>query len=127
MRCLVNWARRSHDLPPLRQSRRLDRSSSLRADAIRRCDRLSHAPCGQSFGAPFARVGYRGSFGENLAWGGGTRGSARSALRMWLASRFHRATILRRGWRDLGLHVVRADHLFGAPDVSLWVAQFGGR
>ena len=127
MHCLVNWTRRRHGLRPLRNSRPLDRSSSLRANAIRRCGQFSHTPCGQSFGAVFATVGYSGSFGETLAWGGGPLGSARSALQMWLGSPSHRRTILQRGWRDLGLKVVRADRLFGAADVSLWVAQFGRR
>lgn len=129
MRCLVNWARGSHGLQALRGSGRLNRSSMLRAEAIRRCAQFSHTPCGQSFAAVFARVGYlRGAtVGENLAWGGGALGSARNALQSWLGSPEHRSNLLRRGWRDLGIGLVRADQLFGAGDVSVWVTQFGRR
>jgi uncharacterized protein YkwD len=128
MECLVNWARRSHGLSSLRDSRRLDRSSRLRALAIRRCQQFSHTPCGQSFGGVFVRAGYRGwRVGENIAWGGGPLGSARSTFERWLASPPHRQTIFARAWRDFGVGVVRASQLFGAQEVSVWVAHFGRR
>lgn len=77
----------------------------------------------------FAQVGYvRGAmFGENIAWGGGTLGSARTTFQNWLGSPSHRANIFRRGWRDLGIGLVRADQLFGQPQVSVWVTHFGRR
>lgn len=128
MQCLVNWARRSRGLAQLHESRRLDRSSLLKALAIRRCQHFSHTPCGQSFGTVFERVGYRrGQVGENLAWGGGPLGSARSALQLWLSSPTHRRTLLTGAWRDLGIAEVRADQLFGAQQVSVWVVHFGRR
>jgi uncharacterized protein YkwD len=128
MQCLVNWARRNHGLSRLRDSRRLDRSSRLRALAIRRCQQFSHTPCGQSFGTVFARAGYRASrIGENIAWGGGPLGSARSTFERWLASPAHRSTLFTRAWRDLGVSVVRANQMFGAQEVSIWVTQFGRR
>jgi len=128
MHCLVSWARSHRGLPRLRNSRPLDRSSLLRAAAIRRCGDFSHTPCGQSFVGVFAQVGYRrAAVGENLAWGGGPLGSARSAFQSWLSSPAHRRNVFRRGWRDLGIGLVRADRLFGAAQVSVWVAQFGRR
>jgi uncharacterized protein YkwD len=128
MQCLVNWARRSHGLGQLRDSNRLDRSSRLRALAIRRCQQFSHTPCGQSFGTVFTRAGYRASrIGENIAWGGGPLGSARSTFERWLASPAHRRTLLTPAWRDLGVGVVRASRLFGVMEVSVWVAHFGRR
>jgi uncharacterized protein YkwD len=129
MQCLVNWARRHHGLSGLRSSARLDRSSLLRAAAIRRCREFSHTPCGQSFMGVFARVGYPRSarVGENLFWGSSTNGSARSAFQGWLASPGHRHIVFMRGWRGLGIGLVRAPQLFGAAEVSVWVVQFGSR
>jgi uncharacterized protein YkwD len=129
MQCLVNWARRRHGLSTLRDSRRLDRSSLLRADAIRRCRDFSHTPCGQSFMGVFAKVGYPRSatVGENLFWGSAALGSARSAFNGWLGSPGHRHILFMRGWRGLGVGLVRASELFGAAGVSVWVAQFGSR
>ncbi len=129
MHCLVNWARRKHGLRALADRHRLDRSSLLRAAAIRRCRDFSHTPCGQTFMGVFARVGYPRSaaVGENLFWGGGAFGSARSAFQGWLGSPGHRHIVFMRRWRGLGIGVVNAPQLFGAAQVSVWVAQFGTR
>jgi uncharacterized protein YkwD len=129
MQCLVNWARRHRGLVTLRDSRRLDRSSLLRAAAIRRCRDFSHTPCGQPFMGVFAKVGYPRSatVGENLFWGSAALGSARSAFQGWLGSTAHRHILFMRGWRGFGIGLVQANQLFGANQVSVWVAQFGSR
>jgi uncharacterized protein YkwD len=129
MQCLVNWARRHHGLSTLRDSRQLDRSSLLRAAAIRRCRDFSHTPCGQPFMGVFAKVGYPRSatVGENLFWGSAALGSARGAFQGWLGSPGHRHILFMRGWRGLGIGLVRASQLFGAAEVSVWVTQFGSR
>jgi uncharacterized protein YkwD len=129
MQCLVNAARRERGLAVLRNSPRLDRSSLLRASAIRRCSDFSHTPCGQSFMGVFAKVGYPRSaaVGENIFWGSASLGSARSAFEGWLASPGHRHILFMRGWRGLGIGLVQAGQLFGAAQVSVWVTQFGSR
>jgi uncharacterized protein YkwD len=129
MQCLVNWARRHRGLSVLRDSHLLDRSSRLRAAAIRRCGDFSHTPCGQSFMDVFASVGYprAAAVGENLFWGGGPLGSARNAFQGWLGSPAHRHVLFMRGWRGLGIGLARANQLFGAAQVSVWVTQFGSR
>jgi uncharacterized protein YkwD len=130
MRCLINWARRSHGLRPLRPSAALNRSAGMRADAIRRCRQFSHAPCGQRFLAVFQRVGYtrRGfTVGENLGWGEGSLASARSIVAAWLRSPPHRANLLAGGFRDVGLVRIDATGVFGSGAVGLWVCQFGRR
>jgi len=129
MHCLVEWVRARHGLSGLRERSQLDRSSSMRAAAIRRCGQLSHTPCGQAFIQPFVRVGYlrrRGTVGENLAWGSGSLGSPRATLAAWLASPEHRANLLGRAWRDCGISLARG-RLFGNAGASLWILQFGRR
>ena len=129
MRCLINWVRRHAGEAALRRSAELDRSAALRARDIRRCQDFSHTPCGEPFIAVFTLVHYfsgAAAVGENLAWGQGRLGTARTAMKLWLASPEHRAILYTASWRDLG--VARAHGtLFGRPDVSLWVAQFGRR
>ena len=127
LRCLINWARRHGGQPALRRSPELDRSAALRAGEIRRCQDFSHTPCGEPFIAVFGTVGYPlAAVGENLAWGQGRLGTARTAMASWLASPEHRQILFGANWRDLGLARVRAG-LFGRSNVTLWVAQFGRR
>jgi uncharacterized protein YkwD len=130
LRCLVNWARRHAGQPALRRSPELDHSAAMRANDIRRCQDFSHTPCGESFITVFQQAGYltaAGTVGENLAWGQGRLGSARTAMAGWLASLEHRQILFGSRWRDLGLARVRAGSLFGRANVTVWVAQFGQR
>ena len=45
----------------------------------------------------------------------------------WLGSPEHRQILFDASWRDLGVARVRALGLFGRPNVTVWVAQFGRR
>jgi len=130
MLCLVNQARGSHALRPVRVSPLLGRSAQLRANAIVRCRQFSHTPCGQSFGAVFQAVGYtrgRYSVGENLAWGIGSQASPTHTIQRWLASPAHRRVLFSPRWREFGLSFVEANSLFAPGANRLWVAQFGRR
>jgi uncharacterized protein YkwD len=132
LHCLVNWARGRRGLRGVRELPLLDRSALLRALEIRRCNDFSHTPCGQPFAAVFYAVGYlglgaRAAVGENLAWGQGTLGTARSTMRSWLSSPPHRANLFAPGWKDFGLSVVKANRLAGATNATIWVSQFGRR
>jgi uncharacterized protein YkwD len=130
MRCLINWARHHNGRAILRDQVALDHSASLRGNDILRCNDFSHTPCGQPFLLVFTIVNYltgTGSVGENLAWAEGRRGSARATMVSWLTSPEHRQILFTTEWRDLGVSLVRQRSMFGLPNVSLWVAQFGHR
>ena len=125
MYCGINIVRRGKGLSYVRGSGPLNRSTVLKADAVRRCG-FSHTPCGMSFSSTFRRAGYlpARSFGENLAWGQGELGSPVRTLSAWLKSPPHRANLLAPKWRDLGIAFDRG-MMFGRGSVSLWVMQFG--
>lgn len=127
MYCGINLVRRSYGLGPVRGSGPLNRSTVLKANAVRRCG-FSHTPCGMSFSWTFRRAGYlpARAFGENLAWGQGELGSPVRTLGAWLHSPPHRANLLARQWRDLGIAFERGS-MFGRSGVALWVMQFGRR
>jgi uncharacterized protein YkwD len=130
MEGFVNTTRAQHGLRALHVSYVLDRSALLKAGAIRRCQSFSHTPCGSSFLRTFQSVGYTpppARVGENLFWGSGNLGSPASAINGWLKSPPHRANLLARGWRDMGVAAVYAPSLFGASGVWLYVLQFGRR
>ena len=95
MYCGINIVRRSYGLHVVRGNRPLNRSSILKADAVRRCG-FSHTPCGMSFTRTFQKAGYlpARAFGENLAWGQGELGSPVHTLQLWLNSPPHRKNLL---------------------------------
>jgi len=127
MYCGINIVRRAYGLPFVRGNVPLNRSSVLKADAVRRCG-FTHTPCGMAFSRTFQAAGYlpARSFGENLAWGQGAFGSPLGTLQLWLKSPPHRRNLLARNWRDLGIAFERG-HMFGRDGVALWVMQFGRR
>jgi uncharacterized protein YkwD len=125
MYCGINIVRRSYRLSYVRGSGPLNRSTVMKANAVRRCG-FSHTPCGMSFSFTFRRAGYlpARAFGENLAWGQGEFGSPVRTLAAWLKSPPHRANLLAPRWRDLGIAFERGA-MFGRGGVALWVMQFG--
>jgi uncharacterized protein YkwD len=127
MYCGINVVRRTFGVGPVRVDVPLNRSSLLKAEAVRRCG-FSHTPCGMSFSGTFARAGYLPArrFAENLAWGQGEVGSPVRTLAAWLRSPPHRANLLGRSWRDFGI-AVESGQMFGRSGVCLWVLQFGRR
>ncbi len=127
MYCGINIVRRAYRLNVVRGNGPLNRSSLLKANAVRRCG-FSHTPCGMSFTYTFRRAGYlpARAFGENLAWGQAGLGSPLSTLQMWLNSPPHRAVLLSSRWRDLGIAVERG-RIFGRDGVALWVMEVGRR
>lgn len=72
------------------------------------------------------RHGVRGrTVGETIAWGVGTDGTADAIVRMWLESPPHRATLLRRSFRYVGVGV--ASGLFGGfSGARIATADFAG-
>lgn len=127
MYCGINVVRRAYGLHVVRGNTPLNRSSLLKANAVRRCG-FSHTPCGMSFTGTFQKAGYlpARAFGENLAWGQGEYGSPVHTLQEWLNSPPHRKNLLGGRWRDLGIAFERG-HMFGRDGVALWVMQFGRR
>jgi len=130
LRSLVNATRAHYGLYGLRRSAALDRSALLKAEEIRSCRSFSHTPCGNSFTRTFQQAGYfrgRVRIGENLFWGSGGLGTPSSAIAAWLKSPPHRANLLGRGWRDVGVGMVYAPSIFGTSNVWIFVLQFGRR
>ena len=67
------------------------------------------------------------TFGENLFAGTQGRVSARDVVSAWLQSPPHRANLLNRSFRDVGVAPVLAHGLLDAGDSVVWTATFGSR
>jgi uncharacterized protein YkwD len=100
----MNEVRQVNGLQPLHADARLERVSRAHTSRMLRTGTFAH-------GAFSARI--RGSgvharrVGENLAWGQGSLGVARSIVAMWLASPEHRANLLHPGYRLVGVGALR--------------------
>lgn len=131
--CLHNQQRAAHGLPPLRWSSLLARAAEGHSRDMVANVFFSHdSPDGRSPGDRIDSVGYLPSdaawaYGENIAWGSGPYSTPASIMRGWMESPGHRANILDRRFRDLGLGLVT-----GAPRLDLlgaatYTADFGYR
>jgi uncharacterized protein YkwD len=131
--CLVNAQRTQRGLRPLKANRRLARAAAGHAGDMVRRDYFSHdSLSGASFVDRIRRTGYlsgRGAWivGENLAWGSGDRSSPAAIVRAWMNSPGHRANILQRRFREIGLGLVA-----GAPEhvpgpAATYATDFGAR
>jgi uncharacterized protein YkwD len=116
----MNAARASHGLRPLRLDAGLAHAAGAHSSEMLRANTFSHG----DFAGRMAAFHLVGSFGENLAWGTGTAGSAGSIVRMWLASPEHRANLLRPGFRRLGLGLAHGTFL-GWGGATVVTADFG--
>jgi len=115
----INRARGSYGLRALRSHRRLARAADAHTRSMLRSNYFSH-------GAFSQRVRRYVSFrhiGETIAMS--TSCSARRFVRMWLNSPPHRAVLLSRGFRRIG--VGRRKGRLGATRACLVTADFGAR
>ena len=96
----VNETRVAHGLQPLNTDERLELAARNHSASLLRRNVLAHG----ALRARLAAYDARGpSFGENLAWGVGSKAGPHEIVRMWLASSGHRANLLRPGWRRVGI------------------------
>jgi uncharacterized protein YkwD len=131
----VNRFRAAHGLVPLRESRALDRSARRHSLEMGRLGYFSHSSAdGLQFWQRIRHF-YRAngysywSVGENLAWASPSL-SAGSAMKMWISSPPHRANLLSRRWRQVGISAVgatRAPGVYGGRRVVIVTTDFGVR
>ena len=123
--CLLNFARQRHGLKGLAVASILNGASVRKGQAILRCGRFAHNPCGGDWTASVRSTGYAGSFGENLYLASGPFAAPRPAVDAWLNSAPHRANLFRADWRELGLAVVFLSRFGNQEDVAVWVNVLG--
>lgn len=114
--CLLNRVRARHGLRPFQLNRMLSRAARRHSrDMVRHRYFAHNSRDGRS---PFDRmratryVPRNASWwlGENIAWGSGTLSQPAKIVRAWMHSPPHRANILSRRFRDIGIGIA-----VGAP------------
>jgi uncharacterized protein YkwD len=129
--CLHNQIRAEHGLPPLRDNARLRRAALGHSQDMVGRHFFDHTtPGGTTFVDRIMRARYANrhegwSFGENLAWGTGSLSTPRGVLRAWMDSPGHRANILRRSYREVGVGVVVGIPAGDGQGGATYTADFG--
>jgi uncharacterized protein YkwD len=109
--CLINQLRRSYRLPALRADRYLQRVATGQVGQMVRWNYFADLPPnGRPSGAQIASSRYaahaaRVSTGQNIGWGTGNDATPTSMVAAWMASPPHRALMLARSFRDVGVGI----------------------
>ena len=131
----LNAVRSGHHLPALRLSRPLSAAAAFHTADMGRQGYFSHS---DKDGKPFwkrIRRFYRPdgfsawAAGENLLWSGAPLDAA-GAIKLWMHSPGHRANILRRAWREVGISAQTfpaAPGVFRGLRVTIVTTDFGAR
>jgi uncharacterized protein YkwD len=130
----INAVRAAHSVRPLRIGPALRRAADQHDREMGRRGYFDHdSPSGVSFSGRLARYYPSGrhywSVGENLLWSGWSL-TPKAAVRMWMQSPPHRANLLGREWRQIGIAALRlpsAPGCFGHRRVWLVTTDFGVR
>ena len=131
--CLHNRERSARGLAPLKEHAKLRHAAEGHSAHMVAAGYFAHeAPSGADMADRILGTGYaRGagwSLGENIAYGIGDLTTAAEIHRAWMRSPGHRANILRRGYREIGIGIA-----LGAPvdtdgyDSATYTADFGLR
>jgi uncharacterized protein YkwD len=130
--CLHNQIRAEHDLPLLRENKRLRKAALGHSRDMVDHGFFEHTtPAGVTMVDRILRARYVGedggwALGENLAWGTGSLGTPRGALDAWMNSPGHRANVLKRAYRELGVGVVPGVPVSDAAGAT-YTVDFGVR
>ena len=131
--CLHNRERGARGLPKLREHAALREAAEGHSVQMVDAQFFSHdAVDGRDMvdrilGAGYAR-GQAWSLGENIAWGTGPLATAAGIHRSWMRSPGHKANILRRQFREIGIGIaVGAPVDAGGQHGATYTADFGVR
>ncbi len=131
--CLHNRERGARGLPLLRESGKLRRAAAGHSGDMVASSYFAHeSPSGADMADRILGTGYARdqgwSLGENIAWGTGSLATAVEIQRAWMDSPGHKANILRRQFREIGIGVaVGAPVDAGGLDGATYTADFGVR
>jgi len=131
--CLLNVQRTKHKLRRLRANTPLRGVAQKYARLMVALKFFDHvSPTGSTFVERIKQSTYLdgGSYlalGENLAWGGGNLATPRAIVRAWMHSPEHRANILNKSYRDIGVGIALGIPVLLGGSGATYVNEFGKR
>jgi uncharacterized protein YkwD len=130
---LINVERTSRGLHAVRLDEALGRAASAHARDMMVRDYFSHvSPEGATCVTRARQGGYRASgyscwrIAEVIAWGMQWKGTPEAVVDGWMHSPYHRAVLLGRSWRDVGVACVEGD-FNGSGDSFMYAVDVGRR
>lgn len=133
--CLHNRERADHGLPRLRENPKLRRAAERHTSNMVSERFFDHtSPSGSTMVERIRRTGYTKrarswALGENIAWGSGSLATAAQIQRSWMKSPGHRANILQRSFREIGIGIESGlpVRLSAAQSGATYTTDFGFR
>ncbi|MFL5910553.1 MAG: CAP domain-containing protein [Gaiellaceae bacterium] len=126
--CLLNAERRRHGLPSLHVNRKLSLASKRHARSMAAHHYFAHGDFVDRIRAVHYLSGARSwIIGENIAWGSQRLGTPAEIVKAWMDSPPHRANILSRSFREIGIGVSRGAPVAGLNDGVTYATDFGKR
>ena len=131
--CLHNRERGARGLPLLKENGKLRRAAQRHSGDMVAASFFAHESLSGAnmadriLGTGYAR-GQGWSLGENIAWGTGSLATAAEIQRAWMESPGHKANILRRQFREIGIGIAAGAPIDGAgQDGGTYTTDFGVR
>ena len=133
---LVNQKRANHGLVKLRVNARLVTAARSHSSEMGAKQYFSHnSGNGEAFSHRLIRLGYKRSgysywaAGENIAWGSGLYATAVATVNAWMKSSGHRAVILTKKFRDIGMGAKACPNGYGSctSPVTFFTMDVGRR
>jgi uncharacterized protein YkwD len=130
--CLHNQIRAQYRLPRLKSNVKLRRAAVGHSSSMVRGRYFDHTdPNGRTFvqrvlGAGYVHRGQGWSLGENIAWGSGALATPAGVMDAWMHSAGHRANILQRSYREVGIGVELGVPSAGGSGAT-YTVDFGAR
>src|SRR3954447_14367940 len=133
--CLHNRERARHGLPRLQENPRLRRAAERHTTNMISERFFDHtSPSGSTMVDRIRRTGYTKrarswALGETIAWGSGSLAAAAQTRRAWMHSPGHRANILQRSFREIGIGIESGlpVRLSAAQSGATYTTDFGFR
>jgi len=125
---LHNKQRATQGLKALCVHPALQRAAEAHSQDMMDKDYFAHnSQDGTTFAQRIKREGYNyRAAGENIAWGSGSLGSPDSIFKNWMNSPGHKANIMNKSYREVGIGAVAGTYQSYAG-ATMWTADFGTR
>ena len=132
--CLVNRKRGNAGLPALERNKRLQKAAQRHTDKMSGTGCFDHECSGEAaLGARLESVDYltggllQWAYGENIAWGMDSRGRPSEIVKAWMNSPGHRANILSRQFREIGVGFASGTPSSSSANGGIYTTDFGLR